>query len=440
MNFSVLGINFRTAPVALRERISFAPLAVPAVLLRIRDEFPDLAAVLLSTCNRTELYAAGARVEQYEDRLTDLLLEGAGQAERDETKRHLYRKIDIGAAEHLFAVASGLDSMVVGETEILGQVKQAYALAEEVHTSGPLLAALFQNAFKTAKQVHSLTDINRGRVSVSSIAVEFAEKVFEDLGSKTVLIVGAGETAELSLKSLIERGTRDVLVINRSLERGRVLAESYGGQALPFELLDEYLPRVDIVISSTGAPHIVIGAKAVRRAMEARRGRPVMLIDIAVPRDVDPSAGEIKNVYLYDIDDLRRVADENMLHRQEAARHAWRIVKDATAEAAGLFGNAELRDLLRKIDDYGRGARDAALKKALGRQALAELPEPARESIRALAQRIVNSMLELPREAIKRAAKNGQWEDYARVTGDLFGFGRAEPEEQDDNQDGKKQA
>jgi len=345
MNFLVVGINFRTAPIALRERVTFAPQAVPTALRRIRDAFPDIAAVLLSTCNRTELYTAGLRPERYRERLIQLLLEDAAAAECDEIAQHFYFKSDIGAAGHLFAVASGLDSMVVGETEILGQVKRAYAFAEEVQTVGPLLTALFQRALKAAKLVQSGTEIGRGRVSVSSIAVEFARKVFEDLGSKTVMIVGAGETAELALKSLIDRGTPDVLVLNRSLERGRALAARYGGQALPFERLEEHLPRVDIVISSTGAPHVVIRAQAVRHAMETRRGRPVMLIDIAVPRDIDPSAGAIRNVYLYDIDDLQRVADENMARRQEAARHAWHIVKEATAEAAGLFGNAELRDL-----------------------------------------------------------------------------------------------
>ena len=428
MTVAVLGISIHTAPVELREQASVRSADVPAALQRVRTEFPDAELVLVSTCNRTELYMAGIDAAAAKRRLIRLLLGNGAESKAAELERHFYVKRDLEAAEHLLAVASSLDALVVGETEILGQVKQALVLAEESRTTGKTIHQLFQNAFKTAKRVHTETDVCRGRVSVSSLAVEFAEKVFEDLSSKTVMIVGAGETAELALKSLVDRGARDVLVLNRSLERGQALAERCGGRALPFELLDDYLAKADIVISSTSAPHLVIHAAAVQRAIELRRGRPMLMVDIAVPRDIDPAAVHIRNVYVYSIDDLQRMAAENLAKRQGAVDKAWLIVRQGTAELAALFEGGELRELLRRFDEHGRAVCEAALQRALAKEKLATLPEPCREEIRTLARKIVNKMLAEPREALKRAARNGEWDAYARVANDLFGFNRPEPE------------
>ncbi|MEI6515913.1 MAG: glutamyl-tRNA reductase [bacterium] len=422
MMVSVLGISFHTAPVELREQASVRPGQIPATLQRIRAEFPAAELVLLSTCNRTELYVAGVDVALQKDALLQVLLTRDANAHVAGLEQFFYIKHDLQAVEHLFAVAASLDAMVVGETEILGQVKQALVLAEEAGTTGKVLHPLFQHAFKTAKRVHTETDICRGRVSVSSLAVEFAEKIFEDLSSKTVMIVGAGEMAELALKSLMDRGARDVLVLNRSLERGQNLADRCGGRALQFELLDDYLAKADIVISSTSAPHIVIQADSIRRASEVRRGRPILLIDIAVPRDIDPAASVIKNVYVYTIDDLERVAAENLAKRQDAVEQAWHLVRQGTSEVAMLFESSGLRVLLRRFDEHGKAICETALQRALAKEKLAALPEPSREEIRVLAQKIVNKMLAEPREALKRAAHNGEWELYARVVNDLFGF------------------
>lgn len=431
MTVSVVGISFHTAPVELREQASVRSGEIPATLQRIRAEFPDSELVLLSTCNRTELYVAGVDATLHKDRLIQALLTRDANAHVAGLEQFFYVKEDLKAVEHLFAVAASLDALVVGETEILGQVKQALVRAEEAGTTGRILHPLFQNAFKTAKRVHTETDICRGRVSISSLAVEFAEKIFEDLRSKTVMIVGAGEMAELALKSLMDRGTRDVLVLNRSLERGQNLAHRCGGRALQFELLDDYLAKADIVISSTSAPHLVIQAESVRRASEARRGRPILLIDIAVPRDIDPAASLIKNVYVYTIDDLERVAAENLSKRQEAVEQAWHLVRQGTSEVALQFESSGLRLLLRRFDEHGRQICEAALAKALAKEKLATLPEPSREEIRVLAQKIVNKMLAEPREALKRAARNGEWELYARVVNDVFGFKPAENETKD---------
>lgn len=421
---AVIGISFHTAPVELRELVSVRATAVPETLRRIRQEFPDAELVLVSTCNRTELYVAGVDVTIHKDRLIETLLTREANEHVAGIAQFFYAKCDLQAAEHLFAVASSLDAMVVGETEILGQVKQALVLAEEAGVVGKTLNTLFQHAFKTAKRVHTETEICRGRVSISSLAVEFAEKIFEDLSSKTVMIVGAGEMAELALKSLMEHGARDVLVLNRSHERGHSLAERCGGRAIQFDLLDDYLAKADIVISSTSAPHVVIKAESVERAVAARRGRPILLIDIAVPRDIDPVAGGLKNVYVYTIDDLERVAAENLARRQEAVDQAWTLVREGTSDVALLFGSSGLRVLLRRFDEHGRDVCEAALRRTLAKEKLSGLSEPAREEIRQMAQKIVAKMLAEPRESLKRAARNGEWDQYARVVNDLFGFGK----------------
>jgi glutamyl-tRNA reductase len=434
MTVAVLGISFHTAPVAMRERASVRTADISTMLQRFRAEFPGSELVLVSTCNRTELYTAGIDVRAAKHRLVQILLKADTHFPAEEIEKHFYVMRDLEAAEHLLAVASSLDAMVVGETEILGQVKQATVIAEESMTTGRMLRPLFQHAFRTAKRVQSETSIARGRVSVGSLAVEFAEKVFDNLSSKIVMIVGAGETAELALKSLVDRGARDVLVLNRSLERGQALADRHGGRAIQYDLLEDYLPRADIVISSTSAPHLVIHADAVRRASESRHGRPMLMIDIAVPRDIDPAAADIKNVYVYSIDDLQRIAADNLAKRREAVEQAWHIVRQGTAEVAALFESAELRLLLQKVDSFGRDVCEQALQRSLNRECLATLPEASREEIRALAQKIVNKMLAEPREALKRAAKNSEWDNYARVVGDLFGFDREPPESGDSEQ------
>ena len=428
MNVGVIGISYHTAPVEVREQASVRSGEVPAMLQRIRDQFPGSELVLVSTCNRTELYTAGIDVNADKHRLFQILLKGDVHFRADALEKHFYVKSDLAAVEHMLSVASSLDAMVVGESEILGQVKQAVGIADEAGMTGKVLQPLFQRAFKTAKRVHSETDICRGRVSVSSLAVEFAEKVFDDLSTKTVMIVGAGETAELALKSLMDRGAKDVLVLNRSHGRGQDLADKFGGRAIQFDLLEDYLARADIVISSTSAPHLVIHADAVQRAIEARRGKPMLMVDIAVPRDIDPAAAQIKNVYVYSIDDLQLIAAENITKRREAVEQAWIIVRQGLAEISEHFESGGLREILRKFDEHGREVCESALKRSLAKERLAGLPEPSREEIRELARKIVAKMLAEPREALKRASKNGELDNYVRVVNDLFGFDRKDSE------------
>jgi glutamyl-tRNA reductase len=429
MDLVVIGINFRTAPVALREKVSFASKAASAVLAQLRAAFPSYEFVLLSTCNRTELYAAGPDIEAQTESLFRELLEGVGPS-HDDIREHSYVQTRIQAARHLFAVASGLDSMVVGEAEILGQVKQAYGLAIEAESSGERLHPLFQNAFRVAKQVRTQTDLCRGRVSVSSIAVEFVEKVFDELGTKTVMIVGAGETAELVLRCLLEKGAGEVLVLNRSQPKCQSLAEKYGGHALAFDRLGEHLPRADIVMSSTSAPHCMLHTALVRKAMRSRQGRPMLLMDLAVPRDIEAGACELENVYLYDIDDLQKIAAENLARRQSEVEKARRIVREGAAELASLFESADLGTLMKELDEKATLAGSAELECLTAKPLFASLSGEQREEIGAMLGRAVSRVLGEPRKALRRASQDGRWDDYVAVAKDLFDLDEPSPDKE----------
>jgi len=422
MSISVLGINYRTAPIAIRERVSYSAAEVPGVLQRLKEKLPEAEFVLLSTCNRTELYTANTDVAERTDTLLQTLVGGGTGVGQAEVSEHLYVKTRYAAAEHLLAVAASLDSMVVGETEVLGQAKQAYVLAGQAETCGKTLNTLFQGAFRVAKQVHTETGIAHGRVSVSSIAVEFAEKIFDELAAKNIMIVGSGETAELTLKSLVERPVREVMILNRSLERAERLAEAYDGRAIQFDSLAEYLPRADIVISSTSCPHCVIHADMVREASQARHGRPMLLIDIAVPRDIEPSAGELKDVYVYDIDDLQKVADENHRRRREAVDSAWVIVRQAAGAMAESIEIPDVGELMRAIDARTRDICDAELKRALAKQDLASLPDASREQIERLAERIASKLVAPSKASLREASRNGTWETFSRAAREILGL------------------
>ncbi|OGV63388.1 MAG: glutamyl-tRNA reductase [Lentisphaerae bacterium RIFOXYB12_FULL_65_16] len=429
MNLSVVGINFRTTPVALRERLSFSADAMPAALAHLSRQLPRAELLLLSTCNRTELYAAAPDESVSCDLLIDLLLigiDGADQALR----ASFYRKERLEALAHFITVASSLDSMIVGETEILGQVKRAYDAAVASETVGRVLDPLVQRVFKVAKRVRAETDISRGRVSVGSVAVELAEEVFEDLSSKTVMIVGAGEVGEQTLKHLVDKGVKEALVLNRSVERGRALADQYGGTAVAFDRLEEYLARADIVITSTGAPHCIIHADAMRRAVLNRHQRPVFLIDLAVPRDVEPAVGDLDNVYLYNIDDLQKVADDNLALRQASVDAARRIIEEEVAEAAALFRAGTLGAVMKRIDEKAERIAESEFTRAFAKQTVAPIPgtcDRCRDEIRHMLRRAMGKMTADTKKALNEAAREGRWDEYADVVERLLGLTPKDP-------------
>ena len=315
MTTFVAGLSFKTAPVNVREQVAVSPAKLRCTACRLKVNGGLDEVVVLSTCTRMEIY--GVTPQKRIDPLLKCITNG-----NDAVSAHLYVHENEDAARHLFSVAGGLDSMVLGETEITGQVKHAYQAAQEAGLTGRVTNCLFQKALQTAKEIRTQTQIQRGATSVGSVAVQLAEKIFgNQFAEKTVMIIGAGKMGEACLRHLAKRGARSVIVSNRSIERAELLAGEFGGRAVRLDDLKAELVKADIVVSSTGSPHTVLHRADVEEAMQKRRNRPLFLIDIAVPRDIDASVGLIENVYLYDIDDLQEIVRENArLREQELSR------------------------------------------------------------------------------------------------------------------------
>ena len=319
MSVVVIGLSHRSAPVELRERFAFAGETIPVALSALRASLAS-EAVILSTCNRVEIYAVTALAPDAAfAALKKFLVEH--HAYDGALGDELYTFAEPLSLHHLFKVAAGLDSMVIGETEIFGQLKQAYELAFMHKHTGARLNKAFQRAFNVAKHIRTATNIQRGSVSVMSAAVELAEKIFTSLAEHEVLVIGAGETSEKTARALLSRGARGVVVTNRSPERATALAAELGGRAVPFEQWPDEFEKIDIAVSSTAAPHHILDRAKMEPLMKRRKNRPLLLIDIAVPRDIDPAVNELDNVYLYNVDDLQTIANEYLsLRKEEAAR------------------------------------------------------------------------------------------------------------------------
>ncbi|MBU6399047.1 MAG: glutamyl-tRNA reductase [Verrucomicrobia bacterium] len=322
----VVGLSHHTAPVTVRERFAFAEASIPEAIRRLRQAGQVEEAVILSTCNRVEIYAAAGQERQALVELEQFLRgQQSGEPVLDGA---IYALGEPQSLEHLFKVASGLDSMVLGETEILGQLKKAYELAlKHKHTGGGLNRA-FQKAFNVAKQIRTETNIQRGSVSVGSVAAELAEKIFTALADRAVLVVGAGDTSEKTARALLSRGARELVVTNRTHERAQALATELGGRAIPFDDWLAEFERIDIIISSTAAPHYILDRTKLQPLLKRRKNRPLLLIDIAVPRDIEPEVNFLENVYLYNIDDLQAIADDYLKQRQEEIARCEQIIRD----------------------------------------------------------------------------------------------------------------
>ena len=325
MKFAITGLNHKTAPVEVRELAAVSDAALPARLLALRQMPGVHEGLILSTCNRVEIALALEDSRDPSD-ITPCLF-GIDERHGD-LQSHLYTHQGPDAVRHLFRVASSLDSLVVGEPQILGQLKDAYARAKELNALGPFLDSILTRAFNVAKRVRSETDIGESAVSVSYAAVELAREIFGDLKGKKVLLLGAGKMSALTAKHLRRSGTAEIYVANRTPGRAFALASEFGGSVLDWTTLEKSLPAMDIVIASTGASNFVIGESMMRHVIAARRQRPMFLIDIAVPRNIEPSVNQIDNVFLYDIDDLQQVVDRNLVARQSAAKDAQRIVEE----------------------------------------------------------------------------------------------------------------
>jgi glutamyl-tRNA reductase len=331
----VIGLSHRSSPVAVRERFAFGEARVPAALQLLRDSAIADEAVILSTCNRVEIYAATA-LEPAEafSALRDFLVNV--HEYRDPLTDELYTVAEPQSLCHLFRVACGLDSMVLGETEILGQLKKAYEFARQHGHTGAKLNKAFQRAFNVAKQIRSETNIQRGSVSVGSVAVELAEKIFDSLSERDVMVIGAGDTSEKTARALLSRGARSIVVTNRSPEKAAGLARELGGRAIGFDDWTREFSSIDIVISSTAAPHYVLDRKRLEPLMKLRRNRALLLIDIAVPRDIEPDVNLMGNVFLYNIDDLQTIANDYLEQRKAEVARCEQIIRD---KAQALLGS-----------------------------------------------------------------------------------------------------
>ncbi len=363
MRICHVGLNHKTAPVELRERLAVPEADIGGILRDMLERPPIREAALLSTCNRVEMTvvthdpdAAIAAVHEWFAAKVGMPLE--------EVIRHLYAHTTDDAVRHLFAVAAGLDSLVLGEPQILGQVKASYEHALAAGTAGHVMHRLYQATFAAAKRARSETDIGKQAVNISSCAVELARHIFGDLAGKTVMLIGAGEMAELAARHLRGNGCNNILVANRTFERARKLALEFEGHALSLEQLPEYLDAADIVVSSTGAASFVLLPDAVRDAMRKRRGRPMFLVDIAVPRDIDPRVGELDDVYLYDIDDLQKVVQGNLEQREQAAQQARELLEDEVRAFLGWLKSLESVPLIRQLQQQMDALRQEELEKA----------------------------------------------------------------------------
>ena len=326
MNVVVIGLSHHSSPVELRERFAFAETKIPDALKSLRN-LGLAEAVILSTCNRVEIYAATALEpgEVFAELKRFLVTTHAFD---EPLSDELYTLAEPQSLQHLFKVACGLDSMVLGETEILGQLKQAYALAQQHGHTGVRLNKAFQRAFHVAKHVRTHTSIQRGSVSVASAAVELAEKIFNSLQEREVLVIGAGDTSEKTARALRSRGARSIIVASRSHERAAALANELGGRAVPFDDWAAEFEKIDIVISSTSAPHHILDRAKLEPLMKGRKQRPLLLIDIAVPRDIDPAVNFLENVYLYNIDDLQAIADDYLKQRKDEIARCEAIIAE----------------------------------------------------------------------------------------------------------------
>ncbi|WP_462322182.1 glutamyl-tRNA reductase [Halochromatium sp.] len=420
MPLIVLGLNHKTAPVDIRERLTFGPDVIVAALRTLLEQSPADEAIILSTCNRTEIYCA-ADTRDLEAPVRNWLGSFHG-IEPQLFGQHLYIHKDRDAVNHLFRVACGLDSMVLGEPQILGQVKAAFKTACEGGSSGRLLGRLFQCTFAVAKQVRTDTAIGSSPVSVAFAAVSLARQIFSDLSKQTALLIGAGETVELAARHLHQHGIGRIIVANRTVDRAHRLAVQFDGYAISLTELASHLPEADIVVSSTASPLPVLGKGTVERALKQRRHRPMFMVDIAVPRDIEPEVGQLRDVYLYTVDDLQGVVDEGMRSRNHAAEQAVEIIDLHCTEFMAWVRSLDAVSLIQDYRARAECIRDEAVSRAARQLAAGKPPQ---EVMRHLAHLLTNKLLHEPSVRLRQAGREGQSE-LLDAANELFQLSQAQ--------------
>jgi glutamyl-tRNA reductase len=424
MHLTLIGLSHHTAPIEVRDQVALTEsLQTKALsLLKSSDEF--LEAVLLSTCNRSEVYAATTR-NQPDPRPVEEWFHHIHGLSHGSLSPYLYRLSDEQAIRHLFRVVSSLDSMVMGEQQILSQVKSAYLRSLGEKTTGVLLNRLFERALEVGKLVRERTDIGIGSVSVSSVAVELARKIFKDLRQHAAMLIGAGETAELTARYLIENGIKKLFVANRTYERAEKLAMQFNGTALRLEDGLNRMKEVDIVISSTSSPLPVLDRERMTEIMHSRRNRPIFLIDIAAPRDIDPQVRNVYNAFLYDIDDLQAVIDNNADRRRKAAERAERIVDEEVDSFLRWYQGLAVTPTISRLRTYADAIRTGEVERALTR--LSHLADSDRETIEQMSRAIVNKILHTPTIRLKESTESGFEPYHLHSLRHLFGLDEYAP-------------
>ncbi|HEV8145888.1 MAG TPA: glutamyl-tRNA reductase [Bryobacteraceae bacterium] len=397
----ITGLNHRTAPVEVRERLAFEDGSLPDALDRLKRRPGMLEGMILSTCNRVEVAVTADDESGAEESIEHFLAESRSVA-REWVVPYLYKHDGPNAIRHLFRVASSLDSMVVGEPQILGQLKTAYALAKERGTVSGFLDLVMTRAFNVAKRVRSETDIGSNAVSVSYAAVELAREIFGSLSGKRVLLVGAGKMAESAARHLKRAGVSEILVTNRTRERGEALAAEIDGKAIGYEIFLSALPTIDIVLVSSGAPHYILTREQVRGVTRQRRNRPMFLIDISVPRNIEPAVNELDNVFLYDIDDLDRVVNTNLKGRIEVAAEAEEIIREEVERMMARLRVREVTPTIVSLQDQLEQLRANEIERMRGR--LGSLTPQQEEAIEAITRGIVNKIAHGPISELRKQA------------------------------------
>lgn len=417
MSLLALGINHKTAPVEIRERVVFAPDALRAALSEMVT-LPDVGeAAILSTCNRTELY-----LELASENVAGLVhwLSEYHHVDPAELQAYIYSHPGADAVRHVLRVASGLDSMIMGEPQILGQMKDAYHAAAEAGSLGTLLGRLFQHTFLVAKQVRTDTAIGASPVSVAFAAVSLAKQIFGDLGKQTALLIGAGETIELAARHLHDNGVGRIVVANRTVERAHSLAAQFEGYAIALKEIPAHLAEADIVISSTASQQPIVRHGDVAKALKKRKHRPMFMVDIAVPRDIDASVAELEDVYHYTVDDLQGVIEENLNSRREAAKQAEEIIDIQVAHFMGWVQSLGAVETIRSFRSQALQTRDEVLNKA---EQMLAAGRPAEEVLQYLGHTLTNKLMHHPSANLRRAAFDGRSE-LIRSARELFDLDR----------------
>ena len=432
MNIILVGLSHKTAPVEIRERVAFSPTAMERPLREMLN-LPDIAeAIIASTCNRVELYATSRNPAAGMAQLKNFLANFHGMS-LEVLEPHLYEYSGEEAIRHVFRVASSLDSMVIGEPQILGQSKTAYGYAAEFKTAGLILNRFLHKAFSVAKRVRTETDIASNAVSVSFAAVELARKIFGSIEGKTVMIIGAGEMCELAARHFVNNGVTSVMVTNRTFEKAEKLAQEFDGRAVLFENFADHLQKVDIILTSTGAPNFILGHKKVEEVIKLRKNKPMFFIDIAVPRDIDPRVNDINNVYLYDVDDLQGVVQANLKERQKEAKKAEQIIDQEIVQFHKWLGGLDVVPTVVALRQKLEEIRRSELEKTFSRAK--DIGDKERKAMEAMTSAIINKILHGPTTILRGSQNDANGDSYVEAVRVLFGLEPIQTEEKMANLD-----